>query len=216
MDYNYIQYKVWDKISHPFPNFNGYTSEVWEWITNFIPRFLLDVITYVTPCHTLLGTWSLIHIGIKVQPCKWKERTWIITLSFPPAWWCAWYMGLLPDMQNCGLRMRWECRERFPRHRCQRKLLVSDPDMHHGTCVTHVPWCMSGSLNRGGGGKRSRHSRRMRNSQFYVSGKRPMAGMRLTRDKWWQATTDLGVSFVADLWLIFKLSYNDIGKGYNN
>ena len=23
---------------------------------------------------------------------------------------------------------------------------VSDPGMHHGTCVTHVPWCMSGSL----------------------------------------------------------------------
>ena len=40
---------------------------------------------------------------------------------------------------------------RFPRHRIQRKLLVSDPGMHHGTCVTHVPWCMSGSLTRGGG-----------------------------------------------------------------
>ena len=25
-------------------------------------------------------------------------------------------------------------------------LRVSGPDMHHGTCVTHVPWCMSGSL----------------------------------------------------------------------
>ena len=24
--------------------------------------------------------------------------------------------------------------------------LVSDPSMHHGTCVTHVPWRMSGSL----------------------------------------------------------------------
>ena len=23
---------------------------------------------------------------------------------------------------------------------------VSDPDMHHGTCGTHVPWCMPGSL----------------------------------------------------------------------
>ena len=23
---------------------------------------------------------------------------------------------------------------------------VSDLDMHHGTCVTHVPWCMPGSL----------------------------------------------------------------------
>ena len=26
---------------------------------------------------------------------------------------------------------------------------VSDPDMHHGTCVTHVPWCMSESLTNG-------------------------------------------------------------------
>ena len=23
---------------------------------------------------------------------------------------------------------------------------ISDPDMHHGTCVTHVPWCKPGSL----------------------------------------------------------------------
>ena len=38
-----------------------------------------------------------------------------------------------------------------PRRRIQRKLLVSDPGMHHGTCVTHVPWCMSGSLTHGGG-----------------------------------------------------------------
>ena len=59
---------------------------------------------------------------------------------------------------------------------------VSDPDMHHGTCVTHVPWCKPGSLTSGflwnwrggGGGGRSRHSRRMRNLQFSVSGKRPM------------------------------------------
>ena len=39
----------------------------------------------------------------------------------------------------------------FPRRRFQRKPLVSDPDMHHGTCVTHVPWCMSGSLTCGNG-----------------------------------------------------------------
>ena len=82
--------------------------------------------------------------------------------------------GLLTDTFNCGLPMRRECRERFPRHRLQRKLLVSDPGMHHGTCVTHVLWCMSGSVARGGGGNRSRHSQRMRNTQFYVSGKWPM------------------------------------------
>ena len=56
---------------------------------------------------------------------------------------------------------------------------VSDPDMHHGTCVTHVPWCMPGSLTSvflwsRWRGKRSCHTRRMRNLQFFVSGKRPM------------------------------------------
>ena len=30
-------------------------------------------------------------------------------------------------------------------------LLTSDPSMHHGTCVTHVPLCMSGSLTYDGG-----------------------------------------------------------------
>ena len=50
----------------------------------------------------------------------------------------------------CRLRMRRECCERFPHHRLQRKPLVSDPGMYHSTCVTHVPWCMSGSLTRGG------------------------------------------------------------------
>ena len=56
---------------------------------------------------------------------------------------------------------------------------VSDPDIHHGMCATHVPICMSRSLTSGflwsrGRGKRSRHSRRMRNPKCYVSGKRPM------------------------------------------
>ena len=57
---------------------------------------------------------------------------------------------------------------------------VSDPDLHHSTCVTHVPWCMSGSLTCGfhwirWRGKRSGHYRRMRNPQFCVTGERPMA-----------------------------------------
>ena len=57
---------------------------------------------------------------------------------------------------------------------------VSDPDMHHDTCVVHVSWCMpesqtSGSIWSRWRAKRSRHSRRMRTPQFYVSGKSPMA-----------------------------------------
>ena len=56
---------------------------------------------------------------------------------------------------------------------------VGDPDMHNGTCVKRVPWCIPGSLTSGflwsrWGGKRSQHSRLMRNPQFDVSGKRPI------------------------------------------
>ena len=45
-------------------------------------------------------------------------------------------MGLLSDTKKYRLRMRQECRKRFPRHRLQRKPLVSDPGIHHGTCFT--------------------------------------------------------------------------------
>ena len=38
--------KVWDKITYPFLNFNGYTVEVCDWICNFIPHIIMDVITY--------------------------------------------------------------------------------------------------------------------------------------------------------------------------
>ena len=65
--------------------------------------------------------------------------------------WVPIHMGLLPDTKHCGLHMRRECREHFLCHRFERKPLVSDPGMHHGTCVAHVTWCMSGSLTRGSG-----------------------------------------------------------------
>ena len=52
----------------------------------------------------------------------------------------------------------------------------SDPDIHPGTCVTHVPRCMPGSLTSGFHWSRCRgkHSWHSRRKQFCVSGKRPM------------------------------------------
>ena len=37
-----------DEITYPIPNVNGATVKVWEWISNFIPHFIMEVITY--PC----------------------------------------------------------------------------------------------------------------------------------------------------------------------
>ena len=60
-------------------------------------------------------------------------------------------------------RERWE---RFPRHR----------GLAIPTCITARAWCMPGSLTSGFlfSRLRGKRSRRMRNPQLYVSGKRPM------------------------------------------
>ena len=36
---NHTSSKVWDEINHQFPNFNGATIEVWDWISNFISHY---------------------------------------------------------------------------------------------------------------------------------------------------------------------------------
>ena len=41
---NYIGNKVWYETTYSFLNFNGCTVEVWEWISNFIPHFMMRVI----------------------------------------------------------------------------------------------------------------------------------------------------------------------------
>ena len=39
---NYIHYKLRDEIPYPFPNFNGATVEVWEWMSNFTLHLACD------------------------------------------------------------------------------------------------------------------------------------------------------------------------------
>ena len=68
--------------------------------------------------------------------------------------------------------MRRECQEYFHHHLLQRKPLVSDS--RHASRHVHQARAMmhDGIANPRWRGKCSRHSRRMRNPQFYVSGKR--------------------------------------------
>ena len=44
---NHMTKKLWDEILYPFPNFNGTTVEVWEWIKSFIPHFMICAVTYL-------------------------------------------------------------------------------------------------------------------------------------------------------------------------
>ena len=34
---------MWYEITYPFPNYNSATVEVWEWMNNFTPYFIVDV-----------------------------------------------------------------------------------------------------------------------------------------------------------------------------
>ena len=38
--------KEWGEITYLSPDFNSSTVEIYEWISNFIPHFIMDVITY--------------------------------------------------------------------------------------------------------------------------------------------------------------------------
>ena len=35
-----------NEIIYPFPNFYGAAGKVWQWLDNFIPKFIMNVITY--------------------------------------------------------------------------------------------------------------------------------------------------------------------------
>ena len=67
---NHIPSKAWDEITSPFPNFNGCTVQVTEWISNFKPHFIIDVIL-------------LIHVGLKlIHVNEWGPR-WVKSSYYP-------------------------------------------------------------------------------------------------------------------------------------
>ena len=64
---------MWNEITYPFPNFNGFSVEVWEWIGNFV--------TLYNGCNYLfmLRLLKLIRVS-KSGPCVSDTQHWI---AFP-------------------------------------------------------------------------------------------------------------------------------------
>ena len=77
---------------------------------------------------------------------------------------CIWASCQIRKIADCACT--WNAGNVFPQP------WVTDPVMHHGTCVTHVPSCMPGSLTSGFLWSRCRwkHARRMRNFTYLVRG----------------------------------------------
>ena len=73
----------------------------------------------------------------------------------------------------------------FSRHRLQRKPLVSHPSIHHGACITQVPWCMSGSLTRGGGENVPSIPGACPNRNFTYLARGPCGQRNISCGLWW-------------------------------
>ena len=118
------------------------------------------------PCCTkpLSETMMVILLTHRRQTIIWTNNGYLLTqvCVTRPQWVDS---HLLFCVQLCGA-LQWapyhiriiagsvcagNARNVFSTRRLQRKPLFSDPGMHQGTCVTHGPWCMSGSLTCGGG-----------------------------------------------------------------
>ena len=85
-----------------------------------------------------MDTWSKFMHFLSRQ-CIWKCRLEMATILYRHQ-----YVKVLSVKINDS---KWNAGNVF--HATDFK--GSDPGMHHVTCVTHVPWCMSGSLTSGVG-----------------------------------------------------------------
>ena len=100
-------------------------------ITHVVDIRLYEVFIVYRQCYTWWG-WS-----------AWSYR------HHQPWYWLPWASYQIRKIAGCACAGN--AGYVFPSRRIQRKPLVSDPGMPHGTCVTHVPWGMSGSLTCGDG-----------------------------------------------------------------
>ena len=119
--------------------------------------FVKDIADGSFPLTQFLCCWKYIHVITSswLKRCiaiSWQTHTYIYDsyICRLNQWGLMYEQWASYQKRKIASYMRWECLGLFPHHRLPRKPLVSDTDMHHCTCVTHVPWCMSGSLTRGG------------------------------------------------------------------
>ena len=160
-------------------------SQVWRILQVRICIFIYGIY------ETSLNISQLILVSRYWRHSKWPKRRNTATQ------WASYHIRKIVGCACAGKAGNF-----FPRHRLQRKPLLCDPGVHHGTCATHVPWCMSGSLTRGGG-KRSQHSRRMRNTQYCVSGQKSM--YQIQNDVTNYCPLHPGLEIYASVAIIFKL-----------
>ena len=61
---NHMPGKMCDESAYPFPNFSGCTVEVWEWISNFVPHFILPCCQCSESCYYVSFIQMISMLGL--------------------------------------------------------------------------------------------------------------------------------------------------------
>ena len=131
-----------------------WTIVIWMVLSNYLPQWLLVIETHwmhqyyyrtkLPICIGRIQRTQCYYIGKGTDPIK-KEMDLDHFICFLAVGKALAYHGPLTRYENLRVAHASGMPGRFPHHRFQRKSLVRDRSMHHGTCVTHMPWCMLGS-----------------------------------------------------------------------
>ena len=131
--------------------FMGLLLIVWHWKkTTVVKNYLCDRAIVVLK-FTYLCCFSMRDMDNRTThlwahtatPVDWFNRScWVGAI---PVQWASCRMRKMSFAHAPGMPGT------FPHHPLERKPLFGNHSMHHGTYVTHVPWCMLGSLTSGGG-----------------------------------------------------------------
>ena len=116
--------------------FSSTIIKVRTWMSNHMLHFYDDVLTIIFLGHgntTGMNSTIMKMTTTPPPPHKIMLRMRFYESKFPPVSLCL-MLSIL-----CSIRWPYNA------------MVYCDPGMHHGTCVTQVPWCMSGSLISGDG-----------------------------------------------------------------
>ena len=67
------QMPSWDGITYPSLNFNGCTVGIWEWISNFVPHFIMDVLSYPRGLKSIHALKSIVAYNSWRQAIIWTD-----------------------------------------------------------------------------------------------------------------------------------------------
>ena len=137
-------YRVWDEIISPFPNFNGAAVEVWKWISNSIPHFTghdyLSLLWLKLIHVHKRGPWGpFLFWGRLPCVCEWNAQGWVTPPDDHLIWCisnCWFFLGTIRTAQGISMPRNCTWHLSVADTTCEYTMLTWKHFPHHSPFVT--------------------------------------------------------------------------------